>query len=1000
MKLKSKFLVAGISTFMLGTFFLPLARNQKTQIEPDNLEYEQPLVVSYDHPDDVYNAHQAASKWPDIVKINYHNDNGGCDQKAFYFWFSGVNGKQYAPDLVSDDKKDMSITVDFSTETFKAGYHNKMYMIVKGSTLNDWSDKTDDTPIDYSQFTIENDGSMSIWAIPGEGSALELYDTKEETKMDKILTATFKNDWKTILVKSTIAPTSYKVYALTGSYYALNNREKEAFKERYLIKTGNNPECQNVEYNKAIVKSFSIPLNFTVKINVQYQVTAYFSTKPEKEQTKFVASDALYETKRFEDYYNYNGNDLGVTYTPSATTFKVWAPTATRMRLCLYDSGSSSDYDGGSDDYRGYNMVYQPGGIWQVTIDKQNLNGRYYNYTVYNSLGTNTVVDPYAHACGINGERGMVLNFASTNPTDWDKVGEALGTLNSPNELTIYESHIRDLTMDETWQGTNKRGTFLAYIEPGTTYSDGTTTVTTGFDHLVEMGVNAVQLTPVFDHDDDETDKGMHYNWGYNPLNYNCVEGGYSTNPYDGKVRISEFKQLVKALANNGNHTRTIMDVVYNHVSSAPASNFNKLMPKYYFRLTEEGFYYNGSGCGNEVKTEAPMMRKFIVDSLCWWASEYKIKGFRFDLMGLIDWKTLDLARTELYKIDPSIYLYGEGWTGDSSESGHVNEAYYGTWGSNTWTVYNKLPTVSGKCIVGAFNDRGRNSLKGENDYDKQDKYWGFINQDSDHVGDKSYAIADMLAGYHDSGDNKWMDPYQSISYASCHDNFTLFDQMMVTTGVLSDDHPGSTMAAVSAIECTILMSNGVAFIQGGEELFRHKAITEEDDLEVARPSDYITFGNQKISHNSYNLSDDVNAFRWDRKISVDGVKSSGYVEAIEKAIATRKQMAKYSKAQLASASPFASSSPFNIWNRANKSTTLGMKNGDYFFFIAGCNSDFIPFAAINSMNYNNPTFCSNVYYQDGVKKYGYSYHLSDNEEMNNGTVTLGWYTCVCFLAQ
>ncbi len=993
MKKKNIFLVAGIATFMLTGALLPMVNQKPNTLSPDNIIYEAPLKVDFEQPNYIHNAHQATTNWPDKVRINYHNDAGGCDQKAFYFWFSGVNGKQYAPDTVSSDAKDMSITLDFTTETFQDGYHNKMYMIVKGATLNDWSDKTDDTPIDYNDFTLENDKSMSIWAIPGEGSSLELYDSEEETKMDKILAASFKNDWKTIAVKSTIVPTSYKVYALTDNYNRLNDREKVAYKDRYLIKTGEQPECQDESYNGASIKTFEIPLNFTIKINVQYQVTAYFSTKPEKEQTKFVAMDALYETPRFETYYNYDGDDLGVTYSVQATTFKVWAPTATKVRLNIYDVITPSSYENGDDFYRGYDMVYQPGGVWQITITGNNLAFKGYTYTVYNSLGTNEVVDPYAHGCGINGERGVVVNFASTNPAGWDTIDETLGSIN-PNELTIYESHIRDLTMDETWNGESKPGTFQAYIEKGTTYTQNNVTVSTGFDHLTEMGMNAVQLTPVFDHDDDETEKGMHYNWGYNPLNYNCVEGGYSSNPYSATARIIEFKQLVMALANNGNKTRTIMDVVYNHVSSAPASNFNKLMPKYYFRLTDEGYYYNGSGCGNEVKSEAPMMRKFIVDSLCWWASEYKIKGFRFDLMGLIDWKTLDLARTELYKIDPSIYLYGEGWTGDGSESGHVNEAYYGTWGSNTWTVYNKLNTVEGKCAIGAFNDRARNALKGENNYDDQSTFWGFINQDSSYVGSKSYAIADMLAGYHDSGSPNWKDPYQCVGYASCHDNFTLFDQMMMTTGVLSNDHPGSTMAALSAIECTILMSNGVAFIQGGEELFRSKEITLDEDKEIVRPSDYVTFNGKMISHNSYNLSDEVNAYKWDRKISVNGVTSSGYVEAIENAISTRKLMAKYNKAQLNSASPFASTSPFNIWNRGDGSTTLGMKNNDYFFFIAGCSSSPISFGAISSMNYSSPTFCSNIYYKDNVKHYGYSYDLA------NGTVSLGWYTCVCFETQ
>ena len=940
MKLKNKFFIAGISAFMLAGLLVPnMSKGNKSEgtLGPDNAEYEEPLVMDYNNPTEIMNLKMAAA-YPTKVTLHYHNDSGGNDARAFYIWFNGINGEQYAPDHVSDDGKDMDFTIDFTTAEFKDAYKRKLYLIIKSSVEDNWDGKSDDTYLDYSQFTVENDGSMSIWIIPGEASTLEAYDTEADTKMDKVLTATFKADWRTIVVRTTILPTAIKVYALTGNYYKRMGTEEASTmsKEEYLIRTFA-PEqftsIRDVTFNGLKVKEFKIQLNEVAKVNCQYSVSGNFSTKPDKWLSRNADAGSLYETERFEKYYQYSGNDLGVTYGANATTFKVWAPTACRVRVNLYDIGSADEFPegGGSETVRAYNMSYRPGGVWEITLTGKDLNGKYYKYDVVNSLGRNEAVDPYAHACGINGERGMILDFSKTNPTGWENVGQQLGAVN-PNDLVIYESHIRDLTMDETWTGNSQRGTYKAYIESGTTYQG----VKTGFDHIEEMGFNAIQFTPVFDYDNVEDKDEIHYNWGYNPLNYNCIEGGYSTNPYDGAVRVKEFKEMIMALANNANHTRSIMDVVYNHVQSAPASNFNKIMPKYYFRLTKNGYYYNGSGCGNEVKTEAPMMSKFVVDSLCWWAKEYKIKGFRFDLMGLIDWKTLDKARAELYKIDPSIYLYGEGWTGDGSDSGHVNVDYYGTWGTNTWTVYNKLPAEANKCHLGGFNDRGRNSLKGGNTLGNAD-YSGFV---AGNAGGNSWAIADLLAGYQDSGNASegsvaYADPYKCVNYASCHDNYALFDQLTYTAaGDGKNNYPTNAIKALTSAEATIMLSNGVAFFQGGEELFRSKEIRTAEDNELAIPSKYEYINGKKISHDSYNLSDDVNSFKWDRKISVDGVSTSSYVEAMKAAIKAHKDTAKYTKEDLQDHNPFTSTSGFRIEGRGDGSTSVTLRNNGYLFWV------------------------------------------------------------------
>lgn len=976
-----------LSILMGMSIILPSVFPVKNSLEPDDISYDAPLITSFDKPT-LTSPKQAVTTWPTAVTIHYHNDDGANATRSFYFWFTGVNGQEYNPDTISGDGKDMQISFDFTSAAYSNLYKKQMYMIVK--TVETWAGKSDDTLINFEDFPPNNSGLTEIWCIPGEASALELYASEEETQMDKVLLANFTS-WKTIEVVSTIAPKSFDVYALTGFYQRQSTGTQINIKDRYSIISGTAPTCVNTTFNSNSAVKFTITLNFIAKINVQYQVSCIFATNPHKDMTKYINFDQLYKDERFATYYNYSGNDLGVTYSSTESTFKVWAPTASRLLLMLYDSGLPSSIEGGSDGYRGYEMIFQPGGIWQVTITGKDLHGTYYNYYVVNSLGKSEVTDPYAKACNVNGDRGMICDFSKTNPNGWDDIPETWDhnengyDITSPNQLTIYETHIRDLTMDDTWNGTSQRGTYSAFVEKNTTYTDGHMTVTTGFDHLTELGVTAVQLEPVFDYDNDETSENMAYNWGYNPKNYNCVEGGYSTNPYNGATRIKEYKELIEALATNSHHTRVIMDVVFNHVSSAPSSNFNKLMPRYYFRLTENNEYYDGSGCGNEVKTEAPMMRKFIVDSLVWWASEYKVKGFRFDLMGLIDVTTMDEAKQALYAVDPDIYLYGEGWTGDGSGYDYGTGTIYPVHGASgsqnygtvTAAVYSILFSTDHRCWLGAFNDAGRNALKGENDLSNG---WGFISQGSSDVGNKSSTVADMLVGYHTGmGGN----PNQCINYASCHDNYALFDQMTYTIAQNeTNDYPGIACAAVTAVECTILFSNGAAFIQGGEELFRSKVVTDED-YQAYGGKDTVTINGQHISHNSYNLSDETNSYKWDRKISIGNTSTNDYVQEIEKAIALRSTLKHYDYLDLQTNNPYVSSSPMNVWNYGNGSTCLGMKNGDYFFFLSGCNDEAISFGAYDSDGYNQQAFCSNP------KSGGFTH-------FDVGYIKLGWATCVC----
>lgn len=895
------------------------------------------------------------------VTFHYHNDDGKCGERAFYFWdwTKTVAGKEYNG-TVTNNGKDMYIEIDFTKDAYSS-LRSKfgIYLIVKYKGT--WNGQSDDTTISWSDFPPNDNKETEVWMVPGIGSVLECYKTEEETKSDKV-TDTYFTSFKKIHVQATAVPDKIRIYSYDARYLAMGVSAQTKNKETRLLKTLDAPSnAKKTGTGDNTRYEFDITLNYTAHINMQYVLETEYPNYEGKVHSinipmhKFYSYDGETETKtnitRFDKYYTYAGSDLGVTYTPEKSVFKVWAPTAGLVKLNIYDKGTSygDDAKEGSDvkdNY--YNMVYMPGGIWACELEGD-LNGKYYTYTVYNSLGKNEVVDPYAKACGANGKRGMILDFSKTNPTGWDTIngkwdGKTGYDITTPQQLAIYEAHVRDLTMHKSWKGKQKPGTYLAFAESGVRL-EGDSSIKTGFDHLDELGVNAIQFTPVYDHDNTEyirsevvdkdgksvTDDDGNiqykedwgsYNWGYNPLNYNCVEGQYSSDPNDGAARVKEFKQMIYALATNSNHTRTIMDVVYNHVSSAPNSNFTKLMPRYYFRYTDnnaywnnkygkkkgqEGYiepdqYFNGSGCSNEVKTEAKMMRKFIVDSLCWWAKEYNVKGFRFDLMGLIDVETLKLAAKELYKIDPDIYMYGEGWTGDGGDA-HVDQKIYNatkgdyksTWGANTYCTYRDLRKVNGSIYVGGFNDAGRDAIRGGNDrsWVKDDRPleereegrrpgWGFMSQGDQDVGDKPLKVANMMVGdntnvpaYNASDtvkkDIKASDSArQTVNYASCHDNYSLFDQFSAT---LADGAVApkayDICRASTATNIAIMLSNGVAFMQGGEELFRTKEVSAEDAKDIRLPEDYVRINGKNIAHNAYKSPDSTNAFDWNRKKSV-----------------------------------------------------------------------------------------------------------------------------------
>lgn len=518
------------------------------------------------------------------------------------------------------------------------------------------------------------------------------------------------------------------------------------------------------------------------------------------------------------DYEVYTGNDLGAVYSPKMTRFKVWAPEAESVKLNLYKQGE------GDNLIEQHIMKKSANGTY--VFEKQgDCNGIYYTYTVVNHGEEQEAVDPYTKAAGVNGQRGMVINLAKTNPQGFELDG-----YRNPEHITdaiIYEGSVRDFTMDES-SGVFHNGKFLGLTEANTTNHFGEATA---LDYISGLGVTHVQILPAFDFETvDEKNQKAQYNWGYDPDNYNVPEGSYAVSPYDGAVRIQEMKQMVLALHSRG--IGVIMDVVFNHTYRRDDSNLQKIVPGYYYRSDETG-YTNGSGCGNEVASDRPMVQKLIVDSLIYWAKEYHIDGFRFDLMGVLDIDTMNVIAERLNEIRSDIYLYGEGWNGGPSSLAEEKRAFKAS--------AKKMPGI------GMFNDDIRDTIKGSVFYDD---HLGFVNGGTHLENALRYGITGAVAhpqvDYDAYGSKPWAkEPGQSINYVSCHDNYTLWDKLSVSCPEASEEKKKAMNRLCAAI---VFTSQGVPFIQAGEEFLRSKPLPEK----------------KGFAENSYNMPDAVNSIKWD----------------------------------------------------------------------------------------------------------------------------------------
>lgn len=529
----------------------------------------------------------------------------------------------------------------------------------------------------------------------------------------------------------------------------------------------------------------------------------------------------MIDWKKMDSKYYYEGNDLGCVYTKEGTTFRVWSPEAKEVTLNLYEQGN------GDCLVETFPMQLDKAGTWYTEV-KKDIKGMYYTYTINHGADTQEVIDVYAKAAGVNGKRAMVLDFSETNPVDWDI--DQGPVLKRKTDAILYELHLRDVSADAT-AGIKNKYLFGGLAEQGTHSPDG---LATGLDHIKEMGVTHVHLLPLHDFGsvDEEHPEQNKFNWGYDPVNYNVLEGSYSTDPYHGEVRVKEFKQLVKKLHENG--IGVVMDVVYNHTYYTKDSVFEKTVPGYYYRMHADGTFADASACGNETASEHKMMRKYMIDSLCFWAKEYHIDGFRFDLMGVHDIDTMNAIAKELKKIKPDIILYGEGWAAAApllapkSLAMKVNAA--------------KMPDYS------MFNDNIRDAVKGHV-FEVEAK--GFVNGKEDMEEELKFAIVGST--HHKQALNgkekAWAKTAaQSINYISAHDDLTLWDKFALTNPEDSVEIRKKMNCLAAAI---IFTSQGIPFIQAGEEMLRTKPGTEPG---------------KKFTSNSYNSPDAINSIKWNWK--------------------------------------------------------------------------------------------------------------------------------------
>jgi pullulanase len=521
----------------------------------------------------------------------------------------------------------------------------------------------------------------------------------------------------------------------------------------------------------------------------------------------------------YDQYPVYRGADLGLRYSPAASVFRIWSPTAAEARVYLYRTDSSGVAA------RVVEMRRGSGGTWRSEVPGDWKRWRYVFSVRIGGEWSREVPDPYARAAGINGKRAVVLDLRQTDPPGWQQDrSPAFSDGDRPVDAVIYELHLRDIDVGSQ-SGVREKGKYGGLAEWDTRNGDG---LATGLTHLKELGVTHLHVLPFFDFNsvDESRPDSPQYNWGYDPLNYNVPEGSYSSDPYDAGTRIRELKAMIAGIHRHG--LRVIMDVVYNHTALTGTSCFNELVPGYYYRHNPDNSFSNATACGNETASDRPMFRKFMIESVLYWMKEYHIDGFRFDLMGVHDIATMNLIADTLHRLRPDVLLYGEGWTAGSSPLPDSVRA-----------LKKNVARLHG---IAVFGDDLRDGIKGSV-FDAHDK--GFVAGNLRDAESVKFGI--VAACPHPQVDYSKVNyshapfataPSQMITYCECHDNNTLWDKL----GLSAPDAGLPERERMQRLAWTIVLtSQGIPFLYEGTELLHSKRGID----------------------NSYNSGDSVNAIDW-----------------------------------------------------------------------------------------------------------------------------------------
>lgn len=724
------------------------------------------------------------------IKIHYVRSDGDYTDWNAWVWSDNVGGKQYD----FEDEAGGKVT----TVTVEDGlYTNSMNFIIR---KGDWKAQEATRTIDISDVVS---GTVHYYVNADGSTSVDKSEAIQGIKINSIEYSRTTNKITIITSQEVINPdTAFTLKCLDETELTITKVEQSGTTCKLTIE-------KDLSTLEAITKSYFII----------YDGNSYAVTMPN-----------IYSTDEFEEEYTYDGDDLGAAWTKESTTFKVWAPTADDVKVRLYKSGT----EGTDDLIKTVDMVRGDKGVWSVTVESD-LNGTYYTYLTNVNGELEESCDPYARTTGVNGERAMVIDLDSTDPEGWAEDVSPNKDMDYTDAI-IYELHVRDFSIDDSSGVSDEnQGKFLAFTEEGTTLNDEEGAISTGIDYLKELGVTHLHLLPIYDYasvDETKLDTAQ-FNWGYDPKNYNTPEGSYSTDPYNGEVRVKEMKKMVKSL--HDNNINVIMDVVYNHVYDAGTFCVNEIVPNYFSRTNADGSYSNGSGCGNDTASERSMVRKYIVDSVTYWADEYHIDGFRFDLVGLLDAETINQVVEEVHKTHPDVIFYGEGWT-------------MGTAVDPSDTVMATQANASSTPDFAYFSDTIRNLLAGKNG-----ETTGFV---SGLTGQEE-PIADCFKA------TTWWcpKPAQTVNYASCHDNYTLMDKLKLTRS----DATETDIIKMNNLAASIyMMSEGIPFIHAGEEFLREKIDTDGTRVE-----------------NSYNASDYVNSLKWNELATTAGADTSEYYKGL-----------------------------------------------------------------------------------------------------------------------